>query len=88
MKILGFESGCLGLQNQAFGVGGVAKASFAHMLGLLVDFGVIFTWFSMALGPILMTFGGLEACLKLHDFRWLSGGVPDGRAPCRGGYLC
>ena len=52
-----------------------------------VDFGGIFTWFSMALGPILTTFGGLEACLKLHDFRWLSGGVPDGRAPCRGRYL-
>ena len=58
-----------------------------HICRDYVDFGSIFTWFSMALGPILMTFGGLEACLKLHDFRWLSGGVPDGRAPCRGGYL-
>ena len=54
-----------------------------HICWDYVDFGVIFTWFSMALGPILMTCGGLRACLKLHDFRWVSGGVPDGRAPCR-----
>ena len=42
------------------------------MLGLC-RFIVILTWFSMALGSILMTFGGLGACLKFHDFRWLSG---------------
>ena len=48
-----------------------------HICRDYVDFGDIFTWFSMALGPILMTFGGLGACLKLHDFRWLSGGVPE-----------
>ena len=34
LKILGSESGCLGLQNQAFGVEGIAKNSFSHMLGL------------------------------------------------------
>ena len=34
LKILGSESGCLGLQNQAFGVGGISKNSFSHMLGL------------------------------------------------------
>ena len=34
LKILGSESGCLGLQNQAFGVEGIAKASFSHMSGL------------------------------------------------------
>ena len=28
------ESGCLGLQNQAFFVESVAKTSFSHMLGL------------------------------------------------------
>ena len=34
LKILGSESGCLGLQNQAFGVEGIAKISFSHMSGL------------------------------------------------------
>ena len=29
----------------------------------------------MALELIFMTFGGLGAGLKLHDFRWLSGGA-------------
>ena len=33
LKILRSESGCLGLQNQVFGVGCVAKTSFSHMLG-------------------------------------------------------
>jgi hypothetical protein len=41
-----------------------------------VDFDALFIWFSMALGPILMTFGGLGAGLKLYDFRWFSGGGP------------
>ena len=45
-----------------------------HIFWDYVDFGVIFTWFSMALGLILMTSGGLETGLKLHDFRWLPGG--------------
>ena len=34
LNILGSESGCLGLQNQAFGVEGIAKTSFSHMSGL------------------------------------------------------
>ena len=34
LKILVSESGCLGLQNHAFGMGGIAKTSFSHMLGL------------------------------------------------------
>ena len=34
LKILGSESGCLGLQNQAFGVEGIARTSFSHMSGL------------------------------------------------------
>ena len=71
LKILGSESGSLGLQNQAFG----QKTAF-HIRWDYVDFGVIFTWFSMALGPILVTFGGLGAGLKHHDFRWFSGGSP------------
>ena len=32
--ILGSESGCLGLENQASGAGGIAKTSFSLMLGL------------------------------------------------------
>ena len=31
LKILGSESGCLGLQNQAFDVEGITKSSFSHM---------------------------------------------------------
>ena len=34
LKILGSESVCLGLQNQAFRVGSIAKTSFSHMTGL------------------------------------------------------
>ena len=33
LVILDSESGCLGLQNQGFGVGSVAETSFSHMLG-------------------------------------------------------
>ena len=71
--ISGSESGCLGLQNQAFGVGCIAKTSFSFCSDS-VDFGMIFTWFSTALGLILMIFGGLETGLTSHDFRWFSGG--------------
>ena len=77
LKILGYESGCLGLQNQAFGVECILQKSAFHICRDYVDFGVIFTWFAMVLGPILMTFGGLGAGLKHHDFRWFSGGVPE-----------
>ena len=34
LKILRSESGCLGLRNQVFGVEGIAKTCFSHMLGL------------------------------------------------------
>ena len=30
LMILGFESGCLGLENQAFGKGGIAKINFCR----------------------------------------------------------
>ena len=36
LKILGSESGCLGLQNQAFGVGGVAKKQLFTYVGILL----------------------------------------------------
>ena len=34
LRILGSGSGCLGLQNQVFGVGCIAKTCFTHILGL------------------------------------------------------
>ena len=74
LKILGSDSGCLGLQNQGFGGDVLQKPAF-HICRDYVDFGIIFTWFPMTLGPILMTFGGLGAGLKHHDFRWFSWGA-------------
>ena len=75
LKISGCESGCLGLQNQAFVRKVLQKPAF-HICRDYVDFGVIFTWFSMALGPILMTFGGLGAGLKFTGFSGLPWGTP------------
>ena len=46
----------------------------SHICRDYVDFGIIFTWFSMASGPIVMTFGGSGAGLKFYDFRWFFGG--------------
>ena len=48
-----------------------------------VNVGAILTCFLMASGTILMTFGASsETVLKFHDFRWLSKGAPELRAPC------
>ena len=55
----------------------VLQKSGFHICRDYVDFGVIFTWFSMVLGPILMTFGGLGPGLEQHDFQWCSGGAPE-----------
>ena len=44
-----------------------------HICRDYVVFVVIFTWFSMVLGTILLIFCGLGAGLKHHDFRWFSG---------------
>ena len=74
LMISGSESGRLGLQNQAFGVRGVAEISF-HACWDSVDFGVISTWFPMTLGPIVMSFRGLETGSKVRDFRLVSGGA-------------
>ena len=73
LKILGSESRCLGLQNQAFGVGCIAKTNFSHMSGLCrfwCHFYMVFDGFGINFDD----FGGLETGLKFHDFRWLSGG--------------
>ena len=58
-----------------------------HICRDYVDFGVIFTILSMALGPILMIFGGLGAGLKHHDFQWFSGGSQTGGRPAIPSYL-
>ena len=65
----------------------VLQKSAFHICRDYVDFGVIFTWFSMVLGPILMTFGGLGPGLKHHDFRWFSGGSQTGGRLAISGYL-
>ena len=52
-KISGSEFGCLGLQNQEFGVGSIAKTSFSHMLGLCrfcYDFNMVFDAFGTNFG--------------------------------------
>ena len=59
-KILGSESGCLGLQNQAFLSEGIAKNSFSHMSGLC-RFGCHFS----------MIFDGFGT--NLNDFWWPGG---------------
>jgi hypothetical protein len=53
--ILGSDSGCLGLQKQAFGVRGVAKTNFSQKLE-----------FCCFEGPFLMFLGGLRT--NFHDF--------------------
>ena len=59
LKILGSESGCLGLQNQAFSVGCIAKTAF-HICRDYVDFGVLF-----------MVFDGFGT--NFDDFWWPEG---------------
>ena len=58
LMISGIESGCLALQNQAFGAGSVAKPAF-HICLDSADFSVILICFSADLELILMTFGAL-----------------------------
>ena len=60
LKILGSESGCLGLQNQAFGVESIAKNSFSHMSGLCR-----FWWY------FYLVFDGFGT--NFDDFWWLGG---------------
>ena len=60
LEILGSESGCLGLQNQAFGVEGIAKTNFSHMSGLCR-----FWWY------FYMVFDGFGT--NFDDFWWLGG---------------
>ena len=65
--IFGFESGCLGLDNQAFGKGGIAKISFCRNW-ISHDSRLNFSRFRVALGPVFMTFVALETGLKFDEF--------------------
>ena len=56
LKILVSEYGSLGLQNQAFGVEGIAKISFSHVLELC-RFWCHFYMVFDGLGTNLMNFG-------------------------------
>ena len=71
--ISGSASGCLGLQNKAFGTEIVAKNNFSHVLGFC-RLRCRFCMFFMALGLILQIFAALETGTKFDGFRWLSGG--------------
>ena len=64
LKILGSESGCLGLQNQGFGVEGIAKTSFSHMSGLCrfgCHFYMVFDGFGINFDDFWWPGGRLEA---------------------------
>ena len=67
LMIFGSESGCLGLENQAFGKGGIAKINF-YRNWISNDSRVDFSGFWVALRPIFMIFVGLETGLKFDDF--------------------
>ena len=77
------ESGCLGLENQAFGKGGIAKINFRMNL-ISDDFRVDFLSFWVALGPIFMTFAALGIVLKMNEFHSDSGVTPDPGNPPSG----
>ena len=75
--VFGFESGCLGLENQAFGKGGIATINFRRKW-IPHDSRVQFSCFSVALGPILMIFVALEENgLKFDDFSGWFWVIPD-----------
>ena len=66
LMISGSASGCLGLQNQTFGV-----SCKKNRCCDFVNSGVFFTWWLIALGQILKIFGALETGLKCDDFsKW------------------
>ena len=67
LETLGFEIGRLGLQEQAFGMGCIAKINFCRNW-ISNDSRVDFSWFWVALRPIFMIFVGLETGLKFDDF--------------------
>ena len=67
LMIFGFGFGCLGLQNQAFGKGDIAKNSFQRSWNSN-DSMVHFLWFWVFFGPICMVFFALETGLRFDEF--------------------
>ena len=67
LKILGSESGCQGLQNQAFGVEGIAKTMFPQKT-FIGDSRVDFWCFLEALGSLFLNFSASETGLKIERF--------------------
>ena len=80
LMILGSESGCLGWEDQVFGIGCIAKINF-RSTWISHDPRVQFSWFWVALGVIFMTFAALETGLKFNDFQDDSGVTPDPKHP-------
>ena len=75
LVISGSKFGCLGLQKQAFGKGGIAKINFRRNW-ISYDSRFDFSWFWVAFWPIFMTFVALETGLKIDDFSWWFWGHP------------
>ena len=80
LMIFGFKFGCLGLQKQGFGSGGIAKINFRRNW-ISYDSRVEFSWFWPGLGPIYMIFDALETFLKFGDFSGWFWGHPDPKYP-------
>jgi hypothetical protein len=73
LMIFGSEYGCRGLENQAFGKGGIAKINF-RINWISYDSRVHFKWFWVALVLIFMTFVALETGSKFDRFsEWFWG---------------
>jgi len=73
LETLGFEIGRLGLQEQAFGMGCIAKINFRRSWSSH-DSRVCFSWFWLAWGPIFLTFVALETGSKFNVLpRWFWG---------------
>ena len=78
--IFGSKFGCLGLQKQAFGKGGIAKINFLRNW-ISYDSRVNFSCFWVALGRIFMCFDTLEVGLKFDGFSCLPRGTPRSKQP-------
>ena len=76
LMIGGFESGCLGLDNQAVGMRCIAEINFRSSW-ISHDSSVHFSVFWVAFGPIFMTFVALETGFKMITFQSDSGVTPD-----------
>ena len=82
--LVGSESGCLVLKNQACGIGGIAKISFRKSWNSH-DFKAHFSWFCVALWPIFMMFAARLENLMTSQVG--SGVTPDSAPRQVGGKL-